>query len=103
MNELNVTRWQGGTPPTESHIRQRLAAKNLSGYIWSNQPFDEYPPHSHSYDKVIYVIAGSITWLLPQSGEEITTFAGDRLDLPRGTVHGARVGANGVTCIEAHL
>ncbi len=28
--------------------------------------------------------------------------AGDRLDLPAGTVHEAEVGPDGVTCLEAH-
>jgi quercetin dioxygenase-like cupin family protein len=51
---------------------------------------------------VIYVFHGSITWILPESNQEIETFAGDRLDLPRGVVHAARVGAHGVTCLEAH-
>lgn len=71
--------------------------------MWSNEPFDEYSAHSHTFDKVLYVVAGSITWLLPESNQQITTHAGDRLDLPRGTVHAARVGADGVTCFEAHL
>jgi hypothetical protein len=29
--------------------------------------------------------------------------AGERLELPAGTRHGATVGAAGVTCLEAHL
>ena len=55
------------------------------------------------FDKVLYVFADSITWILPQTNQEITTYAGDRLDLPRGTTHAARVGADGVSCFEAHL
>ncbi|HZQ05448.1 MAG TPA: hypothetical protein VFD70_02640 [Anaerolineae bacterium] len=42
-------------------------------------------------------------WLLPQTHQEIITRAGDRLDLPRGTIHAAHVSAEGVTCFEAHM
>ena len=103
MNALRVTRWQGAQPPTASELQEILRREKLQGYTWSNGPHDQYAAHSHPYDKVIYVFSGSITWLLPQTNQEITTRAGDRLDLPRGTVHAANVGAEGVTCFEAHL
>lgn len=103
MDSVQVTRWQGAQPPTERGLRELVRRENLQGYTWSNGPFDEYSAHSHPFDKVLYVFAGSITWLLPETKQEITTRAGDRLDLPRGTVHAARVGADGVICFEAHL
>ncbi len=34
--------------------------------------------------------------------KQLTLKAGDRLDLPAGTVHDAHVGAQGVVCLEAH-
>ena len=103
MDSVKVTRWQGAQPPSEGELRELLRRENLRGYTWSNAPFDEYSAHSHMFDKVLYVFAGSITWILPQTNQEITTYAGDRLDLPRGTTHAARVGADGVSCFEAHL
>jgi len=63
---------------------------------------DVYAAHSHSYNKVIYVVQGSITFGLPELGKRLTLKAGDRLDLPSGTVHDAQVGAQGVVCLEAH-
>jgi len=48
-------------------------------------------------------VRGSITWLLPETDQAVETTPGDRIDLPRGTLHGARVGPGGVTCLEAHL
>ena len=78
------------------------AKQNLHPYSWSNGPHDIYAAHSHSYDKVIYVVRGSITFGLPELGEQLTLKAGDRLDLPAGTVHDAMVGAQGVVCLEAH-
>ena len=99
--ELAVTPWQNNQHPNARAVQEKIRAENLRGYTWTNEPFDEYSAHTHSFDKVLYVLAGSITWILPN--QEIETRAGDRIDLPRGTIHAARVGAQGVTCFEAHL
>ena len=79
-----------------------MAEEGLSPYVWSNGPFDTYSAHSHGYDKVIYVVRGSITFGLPELGQAVTLNAGDRLDLPAGVVHNASVGAEGVACLEGH-
>jgi quercetin dioxygenase-like cupin family protein len=100
--ELSVQRWDQPNKPSESELMDKYRQEGLQPYAWSNGPGDVYAPHSHSYHKVIYVVHGSITWLLPDQGEEITTKAGDRIDLPSGVLHAARVGPDGVTCLEAH-
>jgi len=101
--ELKITRWSQSTPPTEEALLGVYRQEGLSPYAWSNGPGDVYPAHSHSYHKVLYVVRGSITWGLPELGQEIETFPGDRIDLPRGTLHAAHIGPQGVTCLEAHL
>jgi quercetin dioxygenase-like cupin family protein len=78
-----------------------MADEGLSPYSWSNAPHDVYSAHSHSYNKVIYVVRGSIVFGLPELGEQLELKAGDRLDLPAVIMHDARVGAQGVTCLEA--
>ena len=102
MTSPQVTPWPASTPPTETTLRQICAEEGLSPYPWSNGPHDVYSAHTHSYDKVIYVVRGSITFGLPELDEKLTLHAGDRLDLPAGTVHDAVVGAQGVLCLEAH-
>jgi quercetin dioxygenase-like cupin family protein len=79
-----------------------MVDEGLSPYSWSNGPNDIYSAHTHSYDKVIYVVQGTITFGLPTLGKQFTLKAGDRLDLPAGTVHDATVGSQGVTCLEGH-
>jgi quercetin dioxygenase-like cupin family protein len=101
--ELSVTRWNQPNLPTEKELLETYRQEGLAPYSWSNAPGDNYAPHSHSYDKVIYVVRGSITWRLPERGEQITTNTGDRIDLPHGTIHAAEVGPEGVTCLEAHI
>ena len=102
MSTLKITPWPEPGPPTETTLRQMLAAEGLDPYRWGNAPHDVYAPHQHSYHKVIYVVRGSITFGLPESGKEITLHAGDRLDLPVRVVHNAVVGPEGVSCLEAH-
>ena len=83
-------------------FRDRLVAEGLAPSSWGNGPFDQYAEHRHPYDKVLVADAGSITFHLPELGSDVLLRHGDRLHLPAGTLHGADVGADGVTCLEAH-
>ncbi len=76
----------------------RLRAEAGGCYAWSNGPGDVYARHTHPYEKILYCVAGSITFMLPD--REIHLEPGDRMVLPPGTVHGAVVGSKGCTCIE---
>jgi quercetin dioxygenase-like cupin family protein len=100
-NAARVTPWTGSGQPAESTLKKLMTDEGLDFYSWSNGPGDVYAAHSHSYNKVIYVVRGSITFGLPESDDQLELKAGDRLDLPAGMLHNARVGAQGVTCLEA--
>jgi quercetin dioxygenase-like cupin family protein len=80
-----------------------LAGEGLAASPWSNGPGDRYGVHRHDYDKVLVAAAGSIEFQLPDRGDTFELRVGDRLELPAGTAHGALVGPEGVTCLEAHL
>jgi quercetin dioxygenase-like cupin family protein len=97
-----VERWTGKGPPSEADVLNMVAEKGLSGYRWSNHPGDVYGAHSHAFDKIIFVIQGSITFGLPAEEAQVSLNAGDRLDLTRDTVHDAVVGPQGVACLEVH-
>ena len=88
---------------SERALQERLAGEGLQASAWGNGPFDHYSEHRHAYDKVLVAAAGSITFHLPELGRDVLLDSGDRLDLPADTLHGADVGADGVTCLEAHL
>ncbi|HET7676432.1 MAG TPA: hypothetical protein VFK38_01115 [Candidatus Limnocylindrales bacterium] len=85
----------------EGALSEDVAALGHSG--WSNGPAARYQAHEHGYDKVLVAEHGSITFELPAMGAAVELTAGDRLDLPAGTLHAARVGPDGVACLEAHL
>ena len=101
--EIRLTPWTSAKPPTEATLRSMMQAEGLSPHSWSNGPRDAYEAHSHSYNKVIYCVSGSITFGLPGEGRSLTLYAGDRLELPAGTPHDALVGDEGVVCLEAHI
>lgn len=89
-------------PDDERALTERLRADGWHASPWSNGPGDEYRAHQHDYDKVLVVSRGSIRFGLPGTGTSVELAIGDRLDLPAGTSHGALVGPDGVTCLEAH-
>jgi len=103
--QFKIVRWNQSTLPTPSELQAQLLKEGLFPYDWSNAPGDYYAPHVHDYDKVIVVVRGSITWALgvPETNQTIETHAGDRIELPRGTIHAAQVGPQGVTCLEGHI
>lgn len=80
-----------------------LAGEGLRAGTWSNPPFDRYRAHRHDYDKVLVATRGSIVFRLQEPDSAVRLTAGDRLDLPAGTLHAAEVGRDGVSCLEAHL
>lgn len=101
-SEVKVRQWDGSEPPTLEGIRRRMEKEGLRPYRWSNGPGDVYSAHTHSYHKVIYVVEGSITFGLPERGQEVALEEGDRMDLPPGVRHDAVVGPRGVVCLEGH-
>ncbi len=101
-DNVEVIRWSDEQSPDEQLLRNILADEDLHPYVWSNGPDDVYGAHDHSYHKVIYVVSGSITFGLPDTGDKVTLNTGDRLELPAGVTHDAVVGKQGVACLEAH-
>lgn len=98
---IQVRRWSGPEPPSETAIRNIMSAEGLRPYAWSNGPGDVYGVHHHAYHKVICVVEGSITFGFPEESQRVTLSAGDRLDVPGRVLHDAVVGPRGVTCLEA--
>jgi quercetin dioxygenase-like cupin family protein len=102
-NSFRVTPWEAASSPTESLLLSIMRGQGLTPYSWSNEPNDIYSAHKHDYNKVIYVVRGSITFGLPLLKTQVTLNAGDRLEIPADTVHDARVGADGVVCLEGKI
>ncbi len=99
---VQIERWPGFGKPSRIILEMKMAAEGLSPMLWSNGPHHRYSPHRHPSTQIVYVVAGSITFTLPDSGNtEIDLHPGDYLLLPGNVRHGAIVGPKGVTCLEA--
>jgi mannose-6-phosphate isomerase-like protein (cupin superfamily) len=85
---------------TRDELMTRLRSEASDCDSWANGPRDRYGPHSHGYEKVLYCVDGSITFVLDEEGRRIELKAGDRMVLPARTVHSADVGPGGCACIE---
>jgi quercetin dioxygenase-like cupin family protein len=86
----------------EDAARLRMLREGHSASAWSSEPGERYIAHRHDYDKVLVVARGDIAFGLPEIHRTVRLVAGDRLDLPAGTLHDASVGRAGATCLEAH-
>jgi quercetin dioxygenase-like cupin family protein len=98
---VRYTRWSGGQHPTFSTITREMQKEGLRPYMWVNAPNHRYAVRTHGYDKVLYVIEGSIEITLPDNNQRMSLRVGDRIDIPAGVRHGTNVGMNGAKCVEA--
>ncbi|MAS36124.1 MAG: cupin [Anaerolineaceae bacterium] len=100
---VRITRWTGGQHPTLSSITRKMKDEGLRPYMWLNTPNHRYAVRTHGYDKVLYVVEGSVEVNFPDSNQRVTLRAGDRTDIPAGVRHGTIVGNSGARCVEASI
>ena len=62
-------------------------------YVWQDGPHALYPDHTHPTETAHIVLEGEMT--LTMDGQTRSFRAGDRCDVPAGTVHSARMGTAG--------
>lgn len=98
---VTIKRWTGGQHPTVSTITKLMQQENLRPYMWVNMPNHSYAVRSHGYDKILYVIEGTVELTLPDTNERLSLRAGDRVEIPAGVRHGTVVGIKGAKCVEA--
>jgi quercetin dioxygenase-like cupin family protein len=99
--DTRVDRHIGGAPEAGA-IEKQLRAEARDVYGWSNGPGDRYEQHAHAYHKLLYCTRGSIDFTLGD-GRTLTLRPGDRMVLPAGTRHAARVGPEGCACVEGKV
>lgn len=92
--EFGCVSWPGG-PIDAAELRARLDGEGYDVWQWTDAPGATYAPHTHERDESIWVLAGDITF--DALGQSVRLGPGDRLLLPKGTVHAARAGADGAT------
>jgi quercetin dioxygenase-like cupin family protein len=101
LSDAQIVRWPHSHPLPDEEVVRFFKARGLPYSRWANGPQEVYSVHTHPYRKILFCLKGSITFTLPDAGESVALRQGDRLIVPPGMRHGAVVGPEGVTCIEA--
>jgi quercetin dioxygenase-like cupin family protein len=78
----------------DKELEERLREEGFSNiFVWQDRPNAFYPDHTHPGVTAHIVLEGEIT--VTCHGVTKTYKAGDRLDVPKETVHSAKIGPKG--------
>lgn len=66
-------------------------------YVWTAEPNEHDPEHSHDFDTHLVVLEGNIEVIMNDAPKILTS--GDTVDIPSGTIHSGLVGKEGCTYI----
>jgi quercetin dioxygenase-like cupin family protein len=89
---MKVIRWKKDKGQPNLDMIRGLVANEVGlsrPYTWSDAPGKFYPEHIHNEDELRWIVQGSLT--VGVNGKEIKLKAGDRIELPAGTPHWAKV------------
>ncbi|MCS7228999.1 MAG: cupin domain-containing protein [Candidatus Kryptonium sp.] len=86
---MKITRWDKQNKPTVEELEKILISEGTRPHIWTDEPGTYYGNHSHPFDEIRWVVSGKMRYGV--GNEEFVLGPGDRLDLPAGTVHWAKV------------
>ena len=95
-----IQRWNKSQPPSASAITRMMQDAGMRPFKWENAPNRTFTVRSHGYDKVLWVIEGTLELTLPDENLRYVLRAGDRADVPASVRHGVNVGRAGVVCLE---
>jgi len=74
--------------------RKKLASEGYSRvYVWQDAPHEFYPDHTHAIQTAHIILQGEMT--LTVRGQSKTYRVGERVDVPAGVEHSARMGPDG--------
>lgn len=98
---VQVTLWAEPGTPVEADIRARLIADGYQAVKWQNEAATGYPPHAHIYPETLWLLEGSLTVVLPAESRLLDLTPGDRVELPKGVLHGTMAGPEGAVYLLA--
>jgi mannose-6-phosphate isomerase-like protein (cupin superfamily) len=77
-----------------SQLEEQLRAEGFTHtFVWQDRPNAYYPDHTHLSETAHIILDGEMT--LTHSGETRTYGPGQRVDVPAGAVHSARISPRG--------
>ena len=86
---VEVIRWEDDTLPTVEEIQDLLRTDGYQPVLFSDAPGTIYAEHDHDHDECLWFVSGQMEMVI--GDDHFMLGPGDRLVLPRGTTHRARV------------
>lgn len=80
---------------TEREYEDELKKEGFFTYVHTDGPDAHYPDHMHDQIAAHIILKGEM-WLT-MNGKKHFLKVGDRLDVPKGVVHSAKIGPKGCT------
>jgi quercetin dioxygenase-like cupin family protein len=78
----------------ERQLSEQLAQEGFSRtYVWQDEANAFYPDHTHPEETAHIILSGEMC--VTVAGRTMTYRAGERCDVPAGTVHSAKMGPQG--------
>lgn len=78
----------------EQEIKSQLIKEGFGGvFTYQDDPNFEYARHTHEKSAVHVILEGSMTLTDAEGAKEL--LAGERINIPAGTVHSAKMGPRG--------
>jgi uncharacterized protein len=91
MAKVTIERNVGGN--MEDVVREIMPEATSYVEVQNDAPHQEHPTHTHPTDEILHILEGSIYFTI---GEETTLcHPGDRIHLPKETIHGSKAGPTG--------
>lgn len=85
-------------PDRELALHKKLNSEGFGHtFVWQDAPGAHYPDHTHPDLTAHIVLDGEMT--LTMAGQSSTYRVGDRVDVPAGAVHSAKMGPRGCPCL----
>lgn len=91
--DFGVVLWKENKQPDAEELEYWLQTEGYSVLHWSDPPGATYQPHSHGHDESIWLYAGRIEFII--NNKTYPLRPGDRLFLPKNTIHAAIVPKGG--------
>jgi quercetin dioxygenase-like cupin family protein len=77
----------------EGVVREIMPKATSYVEIQNDAPYQEHPTHTHPTDEILHILEGSIYFTV--GNETSLCHPGDRIYLPKETVHGSKAGPSG--------
>ncbi|MEN8182705.1 MAG: cupin domain-containing protein [Myxococcota bacterium] len=98
--KLEQIPWSEEQTPGEATLRGQLEEEGYDVVRWRDRANWNYGTHSHEHDESLWVLHGRI--VLRVDGNEYPLGPGDRILLPKETIHTSSVGPDGATYLIGH-